>query len=150
MRSRTAARLLGGCLLASALLTGCVTANPDDQTYKDKAALTLGGALSEVATVQKVLESLHQDKMFRTTAIAQMRASQNSLDSNAGAFTEIHPPPDLDWLYNRTDTLLSDAQDTTNAATLAIQRRDVDQYPKIAKDLSKLAHELDKLETRVS
>ena len=150
MRRRAVAGLAAGCLLASVLVTGCVPATPDNGTYKDKTALTLGGALSEVATVQKTLETLHQGKMFRPTAIVQLRNSSSNLDTNAGAFNEVHPPPDLDWLYKRTDTLLTQAQDTTNQAALAIERHQVDQYPKIAEHLGKLADQLDKLETRVS
>jgi hypothetical protein len=150
MRRHARTELAAGCLLASVLVTGCVPATPDNGTYKDKTAQTLGGALSEVSTVQKTLESLHQGKMFRPTAIVQLRDSASSLDTNAGAFNEVHPPPDLDWLYKRTDTLLTQAQDTTNQAALAIERRRVDQYSKIAQDLGKLADQLDKLETRVS
>jgi len=149
MRRRAGAELAAG-LLASVLVAGCVPATPDDATYEDRTAQTLGGALSEVATVQKTLETLHQGKMFRPTAIVQLRNSASSLDTNAGAYNEVHPPPDLDWLYKKTDTLLTQAQDTTNQAALAIERHQVDQYPKIAKDLGKLADQLDKLETKVS
>lgn len=67
-----------GVVLALVLLTGCVPATPDAGTYKGKAAVTLGGALSEVATVQTILETLHQGRMFRPAAIAQMRYSQSS------------------------------------------------------------------------
>jgi hypothetical protein len=150
VRRRPVARLAVGSLVASTLLAGCVPASPDDDTYKDKAAVTLGGAASQVATVQKVLELLHQGRLLRPTAIAQMRYSQSSLDTNTSAFTEVHPPPELDWLYTRTNNLLSNASDTTNQARLAIERHDVDQYPKIADDLTKLADKLDELESRVS
>jgi hypothetical protein len=150
MRHRAGAQLVAGCLLGSVLVAGCVPASPDNGTYKAKTALTLGGALSEVATVQKTLETLHQGRMFRPAAIVQLRNSSSKLDTNAGAFNEVHPPPDLDWLYNKTNSLLSQAQDTTNQAGLAIERDQVGQYPKIAKDLGKLADQLDKLETSVS
>lgn len=150
MSGRVASALVLGSLVGSLLLGGCVPATPDEGTYKDKAALTLGGALSEVATVQKVLETLHEDKMFRPTAITQMRYSGSSLDTNASAFDEVQPPPDLDWLHKKTDDLLSEAQDTTLQARIAIERNETARYPAIAEDLGKLADELDKLETRVS
>jgi hypothetical protein len=132
------------------MVSGCVTANPDDDTYKGKVEVTVGGALSEVATVQTILETLHEDRMFRPTAVAQMRYSQNSLDTNTGAFNEIHPPRDLDGLYARTNSLLSDATDAVNQADLAIKRNEVGSYPKIADDLSKLSDKLDTLEKSVS
>jgi hypothetical protein len=80
------------------LVAACVPANPDDDTYEGKVAVTLGGALSEVATVQKILETLHEGRLLRPTAVAQMRYSQDSLDTNAGAFNQVNPPPDLHWL----------------------------------------------------
>jgi hypothetical protein len=138
-----------GALLSGVLLSGCIPANPDDDTYKAKASVTVGGALSQVATVQKILESLHQDKLFRTTAIAQMRSSQSSLDTNAGAFNEVHPPPDLDHLYGRINTLLSDANDTAFQARLAIERHEPGRYPRLARDLGKIASQLSKLQTRL-
>jgi hypothetical protein len=112
--------------------------------------VTSGGALSEVATVQTVLEALHDGRMFRSTAIAQVRDSQSSLDTNAGAFNEIDPPPDLDRLYDRTNALLTAGTQAVQAARLAIDRRQVGRYADLAHDLELIAKRLDTLEATAS
>jgi hypothetical protein len=128
------------------LLSGCVPASPDEDTYKGKASLTIGGASSEVSTVQDILELLHAHRIFRPAAITQMRDSQSSLDTNTGAFNEINPPPALDGLYQHTNTLLSDSTDTIRAARLAIERHETSRYLPLAHELGKLADRLDALE----
>jgi hypothetical protein len=137
-------------LLGLTVVQGCVPASPDQDTYLQKTSVTVGSALSEVATVGTVVSMLHDEKMFRSTAIAQVRDSQSSLDTDAGAFDEVDPPTDLDWLHDRTDTLLSDATDAVLAARLAIDRREKSRYAGIAKDLASIADRLDALEARVS
>ena len=137
-------------LVALFAVAACVPASPDENTYQAKTSVTVGGALSDVATVRTILDALHEDKMFRATAIAQIRASQDSLDTNAGAFAEVNPPPALDGLYARTSKSLSDATDLVTAARIAIDRNRSDRYRKIAQDLSKTAAQLEKIEKSVS
>jgi hypothetical protein len=137
-------------LTGAVLLAGCVPASPDRDTYLGKVSVTLGGALSEVATVQVVLEALHDGEMFRSTAIVQVRDSQSSLDTNAGAFNEIDPPPDLDRLYDRTNALLTAGTQAVQAARLAIDRRQVGRYADLAHDLERIAKRLDTLEAKTS
>jgi hypothetical protein len=141
---------LAGVLVALLSVAGCVPASPDQNTYLAKTSVTVGGALSEVATVRAILEALHENKMFRTLAIAQIRASQDSLHTNAGAFAEVNPPPELDRLHAQTSSLLSDATDLVVQARIAVDRHRSDRYPKIADDLGKIATQLDKIETSVS
>lgn len=137
-------------LVALVTLAGCVPASPDQDTYRAKTSVTVGGALSDVATVRTILEALHENKMFRATAIAQIRASEDSLDTNAGAYAEVNPPPALDRVYSRTSTLLSDATNLVTQARIAIDRDRSDRYPKIAADLGRTATQLDKVEKSVS
>jgi hypothetical protein len=137
-------------LTGAVLLAGCVPASPDRDTYLGKVSVTLGGALSEVATVQVVLEALHDGEMFRSTAIVQVRDSQSSLDTNAGAFNEIDPPLDLDRLYDRTNALLTAGTQAVQAARLAIDRRQVGRYADLAHDLERIAKRLDTLEAKTS
>src|SRR4051794_2516832 len=141
---------LGSMLVVLLSVAACVPASPDQDTYLAKTSVTVGGALSEVATVRTILEALHENKMFGTTAIAQIRASQDSLDTNAGAFAEVNPPPELDHLYAVTSSLLSDASDLVTEARIAVDRHRSDRYPKIAEGLSKIAAQLDKIEKSVS
>lgn len=149
MSGRWAPRAAGSAL-ALLLLAGCIPASPDNDTYRSKVSVTLGGALSEVATVQIILEALDSGQLLRPTAIAQVRASQGSLSGDTGAFNQVNPPPDLNGLYQQTDTLLSSATDAVRAARLAIERKQVARYADIAHDLSGIAQKMDRLEGRVS
>jgi hypothetical protein len=151
-RPVTGRRACSGTLILAlaVLLGGCVPADPDDDTYLGKVSVTLGAALSEVATVRTVLEMLQDGKMFRSTAIVQVRESQSSLDTNAGAFNEINPPPDLDPIYTETNSLLSNATDSVEAARLAIHRHQVGSYSPVAEHLGEIADKLDALEARAS
>ena len=137
-------------LVALFAVAACVPASPDEDTYQAKTSVTVGGALSDVATVRTILEALLEDMMVQATAIAQIRASQDSLDTNAGAYAEVNPPPALDGLYARTSRSLSDAADLVTAARIAIDRHRLDRYLKIARDLGKTAAQLMKIEKSVS
>lgn len=136
--------------LTAALLSGCVPASPDVDTYDDKARLTLGAAVSDVRTVQKLLETLYDDRMLRQTAITQMRYSEQSLGTATSAFTELNPPPRRDRLTKRMSRLLGDAGDLVDAARTAIERYHRARYPGLAQDLDEVAKALEKLEGRVS
>lgn len=136
--------------LAAALLGGCVPASPDVDTYDDKARLTLGAAVSDVRTVQKLLETLYDDRMLRQTAIAQMRYSEKSLGTATTAFIELNPPPQRDRLTKRMSTLLGDAEDLLDEARTAIERYARARYPALADDLDTIAKDLEELEGRVS
>lgn len=142
-------RRLLAVVVAVALLGGCVPASPDVDTYDDKAALTLGAAVSEVRTVQSLLETLYDDRMIRQTAIAQMRYSEKSLGTATSAFTELNPPPRRDRLTKRMTTLLGDAGDLLDEARTAIERYDRAAYPSLVDELDTTAGDLEKLERRV-
>jgi hypothetical protein len=136
--------------LLGVLGSGCVPASPDVDTYDDKARLTLGSAVSEVRTVETILRSLHEDRMFRPTAIAQMRYSQSALDTATSAFTELNPPPRRDRLTARMTTLLGDAGDLLDEARTAVERHHRDRYPALAKELAAIASDLEELEGQVA
>lgn len=142
-------RRLLAVVVAVALLGGCVPASPDVDTYDDKAALTLGAAVSEVRTVQSLLETLYDDRMIRQTAIAQMRYSEKSLGTATSAFTELNPPPRRDRLTKRMTTLLGDAGDLLDEARTAIERYDRAAYPSLVDELDTMAGDLETLERRV-
>lgn len=142
-------RILAGVVLLAAL-SGCVPVSPDADTYDDKAALTLGSAVSEVRTVQRLLELLYDDRMIPPTAVAQLRYSEDALDTATKAFTELNQPPSRDRLANRMATLLGDAGDLLADARLAVERRDRPDYPQLADDLDALAGKLEDVEGRVS
>jgi len=140
---------LAASALAAVLLGGCVPASPDADTYDDKAARTLGSAVSETRTVERVLDTLYDGRMLRPAAVTQLRYSEDALDTATGAFTELNPPPSRDRLNRRTSTLLGDAGDLLAQARVAIERERVGDYPTIADDLRQLADRMERLEGRV-
>jgi hypothetical protein len=140
----------GGTLLALLLVSGCVPASPDADTYRDKTAVTLGAAVSDVATVERLLQMSYDGRMLRATALTQLRYSDGALGTATDAYTELNPPPRLDGLYERSSTLLGDAGDLVAEARIAIERREVDRYPDLADELKKIGSQLEKLEGRVS
>ncbi|MFZ5847271.1 MAG: hypothetical protein ACOYX5_07825 [Actinomycetota bacterium] len=142
-------RVLAGLVLLASL-TACVPASPDADTYDDKAALTVGSTISEVRTVQRLLELLYDDRMLRPTAVAQLRYSEDALDTATKAFTELNQPPSRDRLATRVDTLLGDAGDLLADARIAVERRHRGQYPSLAGDLGRLASTLEQVEGRLS
>ncbi|HET7532265.1 MAG TPA: hypothetical protein VFJ83_03885 [Nocardioidaceae bacterium] len=53
---------LAASALAAVMLGSCVPASPDADTYDDKAALTLGSAVSEARTIERVLDTLYDGR----------------------------------------------------------------------------------------
>lgn len=147
VRPLVAAGLLTSLLVS---LAGCVPASPDVDTYRDKAAQTLGSALSDVRTVSRLMDSLYDGRMLRPTAVAQLRHSEGALETATGAFTELNPPPSQDPLSQRTGALLGDASDLLAEARTALEREQTQRYPQLADRLEKLAEDLEMLEGRLS
>ena len=143
-------RRLVAWLLVATLLSACVPASPDADTYDDKAAQTLGAAVSDVRTVALLMETSYDGRMLRPTALAQMRHSEDALDTATTAFTELHPPPSRDRLYTRVSTLLGDAGDLVAEARVALERSEEGSFPDIADRLTRLAGDLEKAEEQVS
>lgn len=141
--------LRAGLVVTVLVGAGCVPASPDADTYDDKAAVTLGSAVSEARTVQRILETLVDERMLRPTAVAQMRHSEDGLGTAAKAFTELNPPRPRDRLSARVDTLLGDAEDLLDEARTAVERGEVARYTAVADELGKLVADLEKVEGRV-
>ena len=132
------------------LLGGCVPASPDPDAYRDKTALTLASAASEVRTVARLMETSYDSRMLRPTAKAQLRHSEDALDTATSAFTEVNPPPSQDRLNRRTSTLLGDAGDLVAEARIALERARTGRYPALVEDLESLATRLERLEGRLA
>jgi hypothetical protein len=118
-------------------------------TYDDKASQTLGSAVSEVRTVQRVMETSYDGRMLRPTARTQMRYSEDALDTATSAFTELNPPPTRDRVFERANTLLGDAGDLVTRARITLERSEERRYPGLAKQLGRTANQLERLEERL-
>lgn len=137
-----------GAIVGAALLAGCVPSSPDADTYDDKAMRTLGAAVSETRTVAMLMQTSYDGRMLRPAALAQLRYSEDSLDTATSAFTELNPPPTRDTLYARTSTLLGAAGDLVTEARIATERSQDAHYPQLARQLRRLAERLERLEER--
>ena len=146
-----AGRVLTTAALVASLSTAsaCVPASPSPATYEDKAATTLGSAVSEVSTVQLTLRQLDRGATFRPTTLTVLRSSEDSLDTATTAFTELNPPPVDDRLHARTTRVLGDAQDLLARARIAVVRDRPQEYPSLLDDLDRLHRRLDTFEKQV-
>lgn len=141
---------VAAAVLAPCLLAGCVPASPDADTYRDKAAQTLGSAVSDVRTVSRLLSTSYDGRMLRPTALAQTRQSEGALGTATTAFTELNQPRSQDDLSHRASTLLGDAEDLLAEARVALEREDRGRYPALVRELEALAGDLEALEAAVS
>jgi len=138
-----------GLVALLVLLSGCVPSNPDTDTFDDKSLRTAGAALSQTRTVSGLLQTSYDGRMLRPTALAQLRYSEDSLDTATGAFTELNPPSARDAQYTRLSTLLGEAGDLVAEARIAVERSEEARYPRLVDRLDALASKLERLEGRL-
>jgi hypothetical protein len=137
-------------LLVAFLASGCVPASPDVDTYDDKAMRTAGTAVSEVRTVERLLNLLHDERMLRPSAVTQLRYSEEGLGTTTTSFSELNPPSARDQLADRLGGLLDQAEQLVMDARVAVERRAVADYPAIARRLESIAKKLEAVEAEVS
>lgn len=145
MRLRLLA-LVGVMLLTS----GCVVASPDPDTYGDAAASTLGTAISEVATVQTLLDLLDAGDIQRPPVVVQLRDSEEALSRAAQGLGSLNPPTARDQLAEQSGELLDEAESLLQDARIAVHRGEKSDYPGISAQLDVLHTELEALEKRAS
>jgi hypothetical protein len=131
------------------LVSACVPASPDADTFESKAALTLGAAVSDVGTARVSRESLVKGRTFSPTVLVAFRYSEDSLGTATQSFTELNPPSADSVLYQRVSTLLGEASDLLARARMAVHRDQADRYPGLVDQLRKLGDRLDALEKQV-
>lgn len=132
------------------VLSGCVVASPDTDTYDDAVAKTVGTAISETATVEKLLRLLVSGDIPRPAVVAQMRYSEQSLERASSWFTRLNPPVGSDSTRDRLSDLLDEASDLLGQARVAIHRDRKSEYPGVADALGGLADRLERLEAAAS
>jgi hypothetical protein len=146
------ARSVRGAALCAVLLVpvaGCGSMSPDPADYREQAYLTLGTAVSELATTRLYVEELAQGDVFATSTTSQILASDQSVGSSAQKFGSLNPPLGSDKLYEQCSSLLTDAQDVTAAVRIAVHRGDTGSYPRLVRHLRHLGDRLEQLQTQV-
>jgi hypothetical protein len=136
-------------LAAVLVLTRCVPQDTDAQTYREQARLTLGTALSEVATVRLVLQTAQRGDILAPYAEMTVRHSEDNLGTTIDAFSSLRPPAALDGLAASTSDLLSRADDLVVAARVCVERSTGAGCPGLGGDLGQVATRLDQAEGRL-
>ena len=132
-------------VLVPLLLAACST-SPGAADYREQASLTLGTAVSDVATARLVLDELAQGDTFHPAAMTQLRSSEESLGSVAQSFGSLNPPASEDPVHRRSTTLLGDAEDLLAAVRIAVHRRSADDYADLLDELRHVGSQLEELE----
>lgn len=145
----SAARLL---LMAAAvaMAAGCAAPLADDGAFRVDALRTVQDARSQVVTTSLVLQSSTDDKVLATSANVIATTAVSQLDTVAGTFNSIEPPPAQDDLAKQVDDALQAAQSASRQALLAIRRGDLTQIPAIQEKVDRSAHKLEELEDQLS
>jgi hypothetical protein len=131
---------------AAAMLTGCVVASPDDDTYRDAVASTIGSAAGEVATVRTMVSLLRRDRIPRPAVVAQLRYSEESLGRSTQSFLSLNQPAGEDHLAEEAARLLDESATAMRAARRAVHRHEVSDYPRVIADLHAVGDDLETLE----
>ena len=131
-------------VLCGLVLAGCGTQTPDPSSYRDRTEQAVSAVLSEVATVQLVIERLDRHDVQSAYAQIVISDSDDSLGKAVTSYTSLDPPRAEQELFDQVSAQLSRAQDLVLDARIAASRSDSTKYPKLARQLSRMASRLDK------
>lgn len=130
-------------LLGSLVLGACGTQTPGPSAYRDRSEQALSSALSEVATVQLVVERLDRHDVPSSYAGIVVSDSDDALGGVVTSYTSLNPPRAEQHLFEQVSGQLGRSQDLVLRARIAVSRDDSTQYPSLARDLSRVASQLD-------
>lgn len=136
--------------LVSTGSAGCVVASPDANTYRDAAAQTSEGAISDLATVEQLLRLLHRDGVPRPAAVSELRTSEASLAKSSDWFTSLNPPAGSEPVAVHLADLLETASGLVDQSRLAVHRHATDEYLPLAARLAALTNRLERLDAGLS
>ena len=135
-------------LLAGAL-TACAPQAPDHSSWRDQAHLSIEDVASNVSTMSLLVQLVREDRMFGKYQQIVALNSETNAGRTADHFSAEQPKPEDDPIYSRVTTLLSDATDLLSEVRIALVRRDDQEYPRLAAELSKMSDRLSKAESEV-
>jgi hypothetical protein len=143
-------RVAVALLVCTPLLTACGSGSPDASSYREQAAKAVQTAISEVASVELVVDLLLDDKLQRSAAVTQIHASGESLTGTASSFSQLNPPPAEDPLSDRLGDLLDDSASSIDGTRVALHRGDADQLAQQRRSLRSILDDLRALEGKLS
>lgn len=137
-------RLAICAVLCGLVLAGCGTQTPSPPSYRDRTEQAVSAVLSEVATVQLVIERLDRDEVQSAYAQIVISDSDDSLGGAVTSYTSLDPPRAEQQLFDQVSAQLGRAQDLVLDARIAASRSDSTTYPRLSRRLSRMASQLDK------
>jgi hypothetical protein len=127
-------------------LAGCGSATPDASAYREQVRLAAGTAVSQVATVGKLLAADRDGKVLGGYGTTVLRSSGDSLDGVRSDLGAVLPPPGQDRTAARAARLLDRAARQLSAAAVALHRDDLASYPHLIDALGRTGAALEQLE----
>jgi hypothetical protein len=97
-----------------------------------------------------LLRLVREDRMFGKYQQIVALDSETNAGRTADHFSGEQPEPRDDATYSRVTTLLSDATDLLSQVRIALVRRDVREYPALARKLDAMSKRLDRAASDVS
>jgi hypothetical protein len=146
VRHGTAALL---CLAVTGV-TACAPQAPDHSSWRDQAHLSIEDVASNVSTMTLLLRLVREDRMYGKYQQIVALDSETNAGRTADHFSGEQPEPRDDATYSRVTTLLSDATDLLSQVRIALVRRDVREYPALARKLDAMSKRLDRAASDVS
>ena len=95
-----------------------------------------------MATLELVLRQQQEDKLPQNYQQIAAIDSEEAIGTTAESFSSVQPPEGVDRRYKEVTSLLSDASDLAAETRIAIVREDTSEYPKLLRELGKLADDL--------
>jgi hypothetical protein len=131
--------LVGG----ASILTSCVGPARTSSDYKLKARASAKSALSAVSTAELAAKLVREKKTFSTYVTVVLDSAEGDVSSVESTFSSIQPPhQDLDDLRDRVNKTMSDATDAISSMRIAARRHAWDDLLDAARDLPRIAREL--------
>ena len=123
-------------LLAMVCVPHPVGAARTFEKYEGKAATTVKGSLSDVATVSLVANTRLRGRSLAPYAATVVSDAEEQLSKHQGTFDSIQPPNGrADRLQREVDELLSRALDDVRRARVVTRRNDRDGLRRVASAL---------------
>jgi hypothetical protein len=129
-------------LIASVVLTGCVTPTTGPDSYRAKAHESVSAAISEVASARRVVDLLLHDRLLRPYADEVLSANEDALGSINDTFLAVQPPSDDPGVDATVPELLGQAEDVVRDSRIAARRSDTAGLQRLDVALGELSSQL--------
>lgn len=132
-------------MAAGLALSGCVAPALDSGAYEHNALAALESAVSTTRVAALALDARAGDRLTLAYANTVVTEAEDAIDPVSASFGVVDPPgPDLDSLRSEVLDLLGDAGDLLAEARLAVRREDAPAMTEVARELRRLADDMER------